>query len=260
MNAIMERWVRTCRRELLDRILIWDQRHLLSALREFEVFYNGHRPPQGIANARPLAPLPDPITDRDRPRPRRAAASRSALAKVRLQPVQDNQAVAGEFPIRAGLGVREDAGGGTAGSWRDPASREGAPARCWHTRPGTLAAGPAPPVPDPRPWRIRGTDAPTEHARSRSPRAADPGPGADSASRSLRAPGLPGRGREGKRPGRDRSEQRPHAPGKKYVEFRGTAGEFLDGVRQGPGVAGSKCLYRARTRRTCGELGFPSSR
>ena len=33
-------------------MLIWDQRHVLSALREFEVFYNGHRPHQGIANAR----------------------------------------------------------------------------------------------------------------------------------------------------------------------------------------------------------------
>ncbi|HEY2674564.1 MAG TPA: hypothetical protein VGJ07_29870, partial [Rugosimonospora sp.] len=32
MNAIMERWMRTCRRELLDRTLIWNQRHLLHAL------------------------------------------------------------------------------------------------------------------------------------------------------------------------------------------------------------------------------------
>jgi putative transposase len=63
MNAIMERWVRTCRRELLDRTLIWNQRHLLCALREYEVFYNAHRPHQGIANARPLVPLPEPITD-----------------------------------------------------------------------------------------------------------------------------------------------------------------------------------------------------
>jgi transposase InsO family protein len=38
MNATIERWVRTCRRELLDRTLIWNQRHLLHALREFEVF------------------------------------------------------------------------------------------------------------------------------------------------------------------------------------------------------------------------------
>jgi hypothetical protein len=63
MNAIMERWIQTCRRELLDRTLIWNQRHLLHALREFERFYNGHRPHQGIANARPLHPLPPPITD-----------------------------------------------------------------------------------------------------------------------------------------------------------------------------------------------------
>jgi putative transposase len=63
MNSIMERWVRTCRRELLDRTLIWNQRHRLHALREDEAFYNQHRPPQGIANARPLAALPEPITD-----------------------------------------------------------------------------------------------------------------------------------------------------------------------------------------------------
>ncbi|MEU2674718.1 integrase core domain-containing protein [Streptomyces sp. NPDC007164] len=69
MHSVMERWVQTCRRELLDRTLIWDQRHLLHALhalREFETFYNGHRPHQGIANARPLHPLPAPIEDPDR--------------------------------------------------------------------------------------------------------------------------------------------------------------------------------------------------
>ncbi|MCW2883839.1 MAG: integrase, partial [Streptosporangiaceae bacterium] len=48
---------------LLDRTLIWNQRHLLHALREFERFYNGHRPHQGIANARPLRPLTPLITD-----------------------------------------------------------------------------------------------------------------------------------------------------------------------------------------------------
>jgi transposase InsO family protein len=63
MNSVMERWVQTCRRELLDRTLIWNQRHLLHALREFEQFYNGHRPHQGIANARPLHPLPTTIAD-----------------------------------------------------------------------------------------------------------------------------------------------------------------------------------------------------
>ena len=52
MNSLMERWVQTCRRELLDRTLIWSQRHLLHALHEFEQFYNSHRPHPGIANAR----------------------------------------------------------------------------------------------------------------------------------------------------------------------------------------------------------------
>ncbi|MEU6718697.1 hypothetical protein ABZ897_45145 [Nonomuraea sp. NPDC046802] len=38
MNSIMERWVRTCRRELLDRCLLWNERHLRYALREYERF------------------------------------------------------------------------------------------------------------------------------------------------------------------------------------------------------------------------------
>jgi putative transposase len=59
----MERWVQTCRRELLDRTLIWNQRHLLHALHEFEQFYNSYRPHQGIANARPLHALPSPIPE-----------------------------------------------------------------------------------------------------------------------------------------------------------------------------------------------------
>jgi putative transposase len=63
VNSIMERWVQTCRRELPDRTLIWNQAHLLHALREFGQFYNEHRPHQGIANAGPLHPLPAPIAD-----------------------------------------------------------------------------------------------------------------------------------------------------------------------------------------------------
>jgi putative transposase len=63
MNSIMERWIQTCRRELLDRTLIWNQRHLLHALHEFERFYDGHRSHQGIANARPLYALPAEIAD-----------------------------------------------------------------------------------------------------------------------------------------------------------------------------------------------------
>ncbi|WP_428950853.1 integrase [Streptomyces sp. cg35] len=34
MNALMERWVQTCRHELLDRTLIWNERHLHHALHQ----------------------------------------------------------------------------------------------------------------------------------------------------------------------------------------------------------------------------------
>jgi hypothetical protein len=54
MNSIIERWIQTCRHELLDRTLIWNQRHLLHALREFESFYNGHRPHRALTHAAPL--------------------------------------------------------------------------------------------------------------------------------------------------------------------------------------------------------------
>jgi hypothetical protein len=64
MNAILERWVQTCCRELRGRTLIWNQQHLMHALREFERRYNEHRAHQGIANARPLRPMPLPCTDR----------------------------------------------------------------------------------------------------------------------------------------------------------------------------------------------------
>jgi transposase InsO family protein len=63
MNAIMERWIRTCRSELLDRTLILNQTHLLHALREYEDFYNQHRPHRALQAAAPLRPRPVPITE-----------------------------------------------------------------------------------------------------------------------------------------------------------------------------------------------------
>ncbi|MEV4357924.1 integrase core domain-containing protein [Nonomuraea sp. NPDC049625] len=66
MNAIMERWVQSCRHELLDRCLLWNERHLQHALREYEQFYNRHRAHQALAQAAPLRPVPDPITDPER--------------------------------------------------------------------------------------------------------------------------------------------------------------------------------------------------
>jgi transposase InsO family protein len=63
MNSIMERWIQTCRRELLDRTLIWNQRHLLHALREYETFYNRHRPHRALGQAAAVRPLPEPIIE-----------------------------------------------------------------------------------------------------------------------------------------------------------------------------------------------------
>ena len=66
MNAVMERWVRTCRRELLDPTLIWNQARLLHALREFESHYYEHRPHRTLRQSAPLRPVPEPITDQAR--------------------------------------------------------------------------------------------------------------------------------------------------------------------------------------------------
>jgi Integrase core domain len=65
MNSIMERWVGSCRRELLDRTLVWNQRHLMIVLREYEDFYNTHRPHRALNQAAPLRQLPDGIPDLD---------------------------------------------------------------------------------------------------------------------------------------------------------------------------------------------------
>jgi putative transposase len=42
-NCYAERWVRTARSECADRMLIYDERHLRSVLREYVGHYNGHR-------------------------------------------------------------------------------------------------------------------------------------------------------------------------------------------------------------------------
>ena len=65
MNSVMERWIGSCRRELLDRTPVWNQRHLMIVLREYENFYNTHRPHRTLKQAAPLRPLSDGVTDLD---------------------------------------------------------------------------------------------------------------------------------------------------------------------------------------------------
>jgi len=65
MNSTMERWTGSCRRELLDRTPVWNPRHLMTVLREYEDFYNARRPHRTLNQAAPLRPLPDRVTDLD---------------------------------------------------------------------------------------------------------------------------------------------------------------------------------------------------
>jgi hypothetical protein len=52
-EAIAERFVGTIRRELLDRILIINQRHATAALRQYGLHYNNHRPHRALGQTVP---------------------------------------------------------------------------------------------------------------------------------------------------------------------------------------------------------------
>jgi putative transposase len=60
-NAIMERWVGSVRREVLDRIFIINAAHLRIVLAEYEAHFNTHRPHRSLEQASPLGALPDPV-------------------------------------------------------------------------------------------------------------------------------------------------------------------------------------------------------
>jgi putative transposase len=49
-------------RELLDRILIINERHAITVLRQYPQHYNDHRPHRTLSQAAPLRPLPDCTT------------------------------------------------------------------------------------------------------------------------------------------------------------------------------------------------------
>ncbi|MDQ3765516.1 MAG: transposase [Actinomycetota bacterium] len=59
-NAITERWIGTVRRELLDRMLILNRRHLDAVLAEYVTHFNQHRPHRALNQAAPIQPLPPP--------------------------------------------------------------------------------------------------------------------------------------------------------------------------------------------------------
>lgn len=62
-NAIMQRSIPSCRRELLDRTLVCNRPHVLHTLHKYESHDNLHRPTEGFRTPDPWARPPDPITD-----------------------------------------------------------------------------------------------------------------------------------------------------------------------------------------------------
>src|SRR5882762_1544311 len=61
-NSFAERYVGTLRRECLDHLLIYGERHLRRTLTEYARHYIGHRPPQS-REQRPPLPEPGPAVD-----------------------------------------------------------------------------------------------------------------------------------------------------------------------------------------------------
>jgi putative transposase len=64
-NAHVERWIGSCRRECLDRMLVVNQRHLEAILREYCMHYNQERPHRS-RELRPPAARGDPAIARTR--------------------------------------------------------------------------------------------------------------------------------------------------------------------------------------------------
>src|ERR1039457_4645038 len=83
MNAITERWIGGCRRELPDRALVWNQAHLRRILRQYEIHHNQHRPHRCLHGAAPLKPLPDPV-DLEQYRVRRQTRISALISEYRL--------------------------------------------------------------------------------------------------------------------------------------------------------------------------------
>jgi putative transposase len=58
VNAIVERWIGTLRRECLDQLLITGPRHLAAVLREYIEHYNTHRPHRSLDQQPPAGRTP----------------------------------------------------------------------------------------------------------------------------------------------------------------------------------------------------------
>jgi putative transposase len=84
VNPVMERWTGSCRRELPGRALVWNRRHLMTVLREYEDFCGTHRPHRTLDQAAPLRPLPEDVAGLDHFRVRRRDRAGGVIHEYRL--------------------------------------------------------------------------------------------------------------------------------------------------------------------------------
>jgi hypothetical protein len=85
-NAFAERFVGSVRRECLDRLLIFNRRHLEQVLAEYVAHYNEHRPHRALDQRVPetSGPAPGPVREPDPLRLRRNEVLGGLIKEYRL--------------------------------------------------------------------------------------------------------------------------------------------------------------------------------
>jgi len=65
-NGVAERWVRSCRRDLLEHVIILNERHLMRLISEYIRYYHEDRTHLGLAKDTPVGRPTAICCDRER--------------------------------------------------------------------------------------------------------------------------------------------------------------------------------------------------
>lgn len=98
LNAFAERWIRSVKEEMLSKLILFGERALRHALKEYTTHFHAERPHQGISNVIPF-PTSQPANDRERPR----CASLYASVSVSDWPATIRRVWAGRGLNRVGV-------------------------------------------------------------------------------------------------------------------------------------------------------------